>query len=256
MLNFKGTMAGAVLVGMSVVSQAAFADNAKVIKFKYSNVVDVNISSNTGKSWNTVYAGGYQGAFANGGDSFVAFCVEIAQNLAPWGKEVSYTDGSSVYGKFTDSLTSLANKYYSFVDDAVSSAAFQIAIWEIVTETKKGLSLDKGIFQADNTTKQVKEWVPATRWSKGHYEYTTVDNPNSLAAVTLAKTWLAGLGDDSVANTGNYSLEYLKNKNYQDLVIFTPIAAVPEPATYGMLLLGLGLVGVFARRRTGQSIRM
>ena len=255
MLNFKGTMAGAVLVGMSIVSQAAFADNAKVTKFEYANVVDVKISSNSGKSWNTVHAGAYQGTFANG-DSFAAFCVEIAQNLAPWGSSVSYTDGSSVYGKFTDSLTSLANKYYSFVDDAVSSAAFQIAIWEIVTETKSGLNLDKGVFQADNTTMQVKEWVPATRWSKGHYAYTTVDNPDSLAAVTLAQTWLAGLGDDSVANTGNYSLEYLKNKNYQDLVIFTPIAAVPEPETYGMLLLGMGLIGLFARRRTAQSIRM
>lgn len=253
MLNFKGTMAGAVLVGMSVVSQAAFADNAKVTKFEYSNVVDVQISSNSGKSWKTVPAGGYEGTF-QGGDSFVAFCVEIAQNLAPWGKTVSYSDGSSVYAAFTDNLTSLANKYYSFVDDAVSSAAFQIAIWEIVTETKTktGLNLDKGTFEASNT----RDWVPPHQlgglWFKGGYE----DNPDSLAAVTLAKGWLAGLGDDSVANTGNYSLEYLKNKQYQDLVIFTPIAAVPEPATYGMLLLGMGLVGLFARRRTAQSIRM
>ncbi|WP_334108301.1 PEP-CTERM sorting domain-containing protein [Methylobacillus sp.] len=246
MLNFKGTMAGAVLVGMSVVSQAAFADNAKVTKFEYSDVVDVKISSNSGKSWNTVQAGAYQGTFANG-DSFAAFCIEISQNLAPWGSTVSYTDGSSVYAKFTDSLTSLANKYYSFVDDAVSSAAFQIAIWEIVTEDKKGLNLDKGTFRADNTTMQVKN---------GWLGWKTVDNPDSLAAVTLAQTWLAGLGDDSIADTGNYSLEYLKNKKYQDLVIFTPIAAVPEPSTYGMLLLGMGLVGLFARRRTAQSIRM
>lgn len=265
MINFKGTVVSALLVGASIASQPALADyginageKAKVIKFEYADVIDVKISSNSGSGWRTVKAGEYQGLWANG-DSFTAFCVEISQNLAGWGKLTSYTDGSSVYGKFTNDLTSLANKYYSLVDDAVSSAAFQIAIWEVVTETKKGLSLDKGTFQADNTTTTTKEWVPGSgsywNYKPGHYNSVTVDDPESLAAINLAKTWLAGINDDSVLATGDYSLQYLKNGQYQDLVVFTQIAAVPEPATYGMLLLGMGVVAFVTRRRRTNTLR-
>ncbi|MCB5188421.1 PEP-CTERM sorting domain-containing protein [Methylobacillus caricis] len=257
MMNFKGTIAGAMLLGMAVMSQSVLANQdfkAKVTGFEYSDVVDVKISSNGGSKWTTVEAGAYKGTWENG-DSFAAFCVEISQGLAPWGKLTSYTEGtfSSVVAS---NLTSLANKYYSFVDDAISSAAFQVAIWEIVTETKKGLDLDKGNFEADNTTNTTKEWVP-NKWIPifGSWKTTTVDDPDSLAAIALAKTWLAGINDSSVAATGDYSLQYLKNSKYQDLVVFTPIAAVPEPATYGMLLLGMGLIALFARRRRTESIR-
>jgi hypothetical protein len=39
------------------------------------------------------------------------------------------------------------------------------------------------------------------------------------------------------------------DKDFDDvLVLFTNISAVPEPETYAMLLLGLGLIGVFSRR--------
>jgi hypothetical protein len=39
------------------------------------------------------------------------------------------------------------------------------------------------------------------------------------------------------------------DKDFDDiLVLFMNISAVPEPETYAMLLLGLGLIGVFSRR--------
>ncbi|MCB5186374.1 PEP-CTERM sorting domain-containing protein [Methylobacillus gramineus] len=258
MMNFKGTIAGAMLLGMTVMSQSVLANQdagikAKITGFEYSDVVDVKISSNGGKNWATVEAGGYKGTWANG-DAFAAFCVEISQGLS-WGKSLSYTQGT-FSSTVANNLTSLANKYYSFVDDAISSAAFQVAIWEIVTETKKGLSLDKGNFEVDNTTNTTKEWVP-NKWIPifGSWKSTTVDDPESLAAIDLAKTWLAGINDSSVAATGDYSLQYLKNSKSQDLVVFTPIAAVPEPATYGMLLLGMGVIAFIARRRRATSIR-
>ncbi|MFJ5447213.1 PEP-CTERM sorting domain-containing protein [Methylobacillus methanolivorans] len=260
MLNFKGTVVSALFVGAAMTAQVALAghdDNsikAKITGFEYSDVVDVKISSNSGKKWTTVEAGAYKGTWENG-DAFAAFCVEISQGLAPLGKWASYTEGT-FSSSVENSLTSLANKYYSFVDDAVTSAAFQVAVWEIVTESKTGLNLDKGSFQADNTTDTTKEWVPSRFLPfVGSWKYTTIDNPESLAAVTLAQTWLSGINDDSVLATGDYSLQYLKNGKYQDLVVFTQIAAVPEPATYGMLLLGMGVMALVARRRRANTIR-
>lgn len=243
MLNFKGTFAGVVLMGMALTSQVTLAADdvfkAKLNGFEYSNPVDVKYSTNSGRNWTTADAGAYSGTWLNG-ESFAAFCVEVTQYAAPFGQWASYTEGSfsaSVAGN----LTNLANKYYSFVDNSVSSAAFQVAVWEIVSESRNALNLDKGTFQVDNTTDKVKYG-----WLGYKYE----DNPESVAAIELAQSWLSGLNDDSVAATGNYSLQLLQNKHKQDLLVLSPIAAVPEPATYGMLLLGIGMVALFARRRS------
>lgn len=253
MLNFKGTFAGALLVGMSVLSSAAMATpvetvKAKITGYEYSNPVKVHVDLDNGHGWwnsssGNVNAGAYKGQWLDG-SSFAAFCVEITQNLAPFNSATSYTEGS-FSSSVASNLTNLANKYYSFVDNAITSAAFQVAIWEIVTETKKGLNLSTGNFEASPT----QEWKGIWIFGK------LVDNPESKAAVDLAKTWLAGINDSSVAATGDYSLTLLKNKKYQDLVVFTPIAAVPEPATYGMLILGMGLIALFARRRRADTIR-
>jgi len=57
-----------------------------------------------------------------------------------------------------------------------------------------------------------------------------------------------GTEEAPVFSTGTYALT-----EYQGTAGYTlTIAAVPEPATYGMLLAGMALVGVAARRRPGQ----
>lgn len=47
----------------------------------------------------------------------------------------------------------------------------------------------------------------------------------------------------------------LSNRANFDNIAFTTSGAVPEPATWGMLIMGMGLVGVTMRRRTG-AIRL
>ncbi|MCB5190305.1 PEP-CTERM sorting domain-containing protein [Methylobacillus arboreus] len=254
MLNFKGTIVSALLIGASIISQSALATpsagiEATLTGYEFSskkNVVDVNVDlkgSGLFGWWGgvsgDVAAGAYSGTWSNG-DSFAAFCVELTQNFRTFGKSAVYTEGT-FSSTVESNLTNLANKYYSFVDDAISSAAFQVAVWEIVSEKSDNLNLDKGKFEADPV------------WN-GFLWFGSYD-AESKAAISLAKTWLSGVNDDSILATGDYSLTYLKNKNYQDLVVFTSIAAVPEPATYGMLLLGMGVVALVARRRRGESIR-
>ncbi|MFL9709116.1 PEP-CTERM sorting domain-containing protein [Methylobacillus sp. Pita1] len=271
MLNFKGTVVSTLLIGASIVSQSTLAAwghspveetgiKATLTGYEFSSkqdVIEVDVSLKNSVS-GFVDAGAYSGKWSDN-TSFVAFCVDLLQGYRSFEQSATYTEGT-FSSNIASNLTSLANKYYSSVNDAVSSAAFQVAVWEIVYEPSRyAFNLDRNDFQADNTTTTTKEYVPGS-WSgwwytPGHYEYVTVDDPESLAAINLAKTWLAGIADDSVLATGDYSLTYLKNKNYQDLVVFTSIAAVPEPATYGMLLLGMGVVAFVARRRRANTIR-
>ena len=73
----------------------------------------------------------------------------------------------------------------------------------------------------------------------------TLDNVsvgNSAAAITTYWGFTTPTASQFTTNEyGNYTT-YLTN-------VVSPVAAVPEPETYAMLLTGLGLIGFIARRR-------
>lgn len=229
----KSLLAGSVLLGMSVVSQSVWADtDATVTGFAYSSPLTVNIASSSPSVSLYVYAGGFAGTYADT-SAFIAYCADISQFLAGWGSATTYADGSltSVFGgaKAGD-LGVLANKYYSLVSDATTSAAFQIATWEILFETGSTYAVGSGSFSATGGSA-------------------------ATSATALAQTWLDGLSSSGVAVTGNYTINYLTNASTQDLVTFVAVP-VPEPETYAMLLSGLAIMGLAARRKRNTKAKL
>jgi hypothetical protein len=100
----------------------------------------------------------------------------------------------------------------------------------------------------------------------------------TLLSIEVTKAWNYGYThfDGYVGSTLTYSLDVLSsiaaptsvtfnwanlnkvvmsdgNGSYQTAIDNLTISAVPEPGAYGMLLVGLGLVGAVARRRAKQA---
>ena len=129
--------------------------------------------------------------------------------------------GASFYptslAKVTD-LEKLATRNLpSVTGNATNSAAFQLAVWEIVNETSGVYSLSGGNFYATS------------------------------AASATANSMLSAL-NSATTNTAQILSVWKETPGHptQDLAVFAPI---PEPQTYAMMLAGLGLMGFVARHR-------
>jgi len=90
-------------------------------------------------------------------------------------------------------------------------------------------------------------------WAIGNgSNHLTAGESVSWTASTLNKSWLQG------APLGTFALNVFNNPvgNHNTVDSWyqaTAVTAVPEPETYGMMLVGLGLMGFIARRRKGEQ---
>ena len=112
------------------------------------------------------------------GQKFDAFCLEPDQEI-PSGANVAYTvvdlasappdgaTGGAMGAAKADQIAELWGRFRTAIGtDGVKAAAFQLAIWEIVTDS--GKDLDGGVFRADTSTaaggtiaNQAQAWLNA-----------------------------------------------------------------------------------------------
>lgn len=111
----------------------------------------------------------------------------------------------------------------------INSAAFQLALWEILYEggTYGGLNVSTGNFKATG----------------------------DAAAIAQANIWLAGLSALSPATTALFSLHSASNQDFITDTPPPPGLLIPEPASLPLLGVGLLAVIFMMRRRThGQVV--
>lgn len=166
---------------------------------------------------------------------FIAWCLDIGHWLNLPSTYSVTTSPFNPDGSITAvvaTLTQLVNTAYKGVlGNATDSAAFQLALWEIVNEGSGDYDVNDGDFYAS--------------------DYGSLDS----SAVRDRANWF--LDHLDATPTGNYKLTFLQ---YESTLAGAPlpgqpsqnlvtISEVPLPAA-GLLLIGaLGGLGMFARRR-------
>lgn len=241
--GFRGLTAAALAVSALLAVQPAAADIIEINSFwAGSGVATIDF---TGTNWKTgqqvvgLHEVGGSGGFEtynlstdpNRQNAFQSFCVDI---FSSFGFAVSSYDAlqpaTIISAQAAADLGKLYTNHHAQIDSTSSSAAnesaFQLAVWEIVNEQSGSYSLLNGGFKATGT------------------------------GSSLAQTWLSEL---STTQTSAYaaniwtvqSMITAGHGHAQDVVVFSQIQTpVPEPETYAMMLVGLGLLGFSARRKS------
>jgi len=180
----------------------------------------------------TAYAGGFKmtNTSVNPNNTFMAWCVDIYDDMNTGSTSYTLKSGTDFYSGAQAYMATDLSRLASWVFDnnlltnGAASAAFQLAVWEIVDDAAGHGSYDV---------------------TSGDFSATTGSSWASVLG--MANDWLA------VVNDGSYGIDRQLSVWQQDvagstqnLAVFAP---VPEPGIVAMLLSGLGLMGFVARRR-------
>jgi hypothetical protein len=179
---------------------------------------------------NPVNAGGFTGRIGpNPGPNppttpIIFWCAELTQTFS-FGTVYTYTS-SPLSNTLLSQLFTAVGGSASATSTTDSSAAFQLALWEILFEggTYGGLDVSSGNFQATG----------------------------NATAITLANSWLAALDAGDAATT---ALFLLSSPSHQDFLTDSnsPLLLTPEPGSLALLGVAI-LAAMFTRRRRPQRI--
>jgi hypothetical protein len=241
-MKLRGLTAAALAATALFAAQPAAADTIEINNFWAGYGVDSisfsGINWKTGKSATvseTAYAGGFKtydlSTDPTRKNAFQSFCVDIFDTFS-FGAQSKDTlkPATIISTRAAVDLGRLYTNHHAAIDSKNSSgnseAAFQLAVWEIVNEKGAGAySLSSGDFKATGND------------------------------ASLAQKWLKelGLASASAYDANIWSVQSMISTGKgisQDLVVFSRVQTpVPEPETYAMMLVGLGLLGFSARRK-------
>lgn len=187
------------------------------------------------------YAGQFQGTLNH--LPFFTYCVDLWQDISL--SNTVYTNFSEIQADsgivpwFTSAkandLGRLFSGYAASVINPVTSSAFQLAVWEIISEHGSVYDLLPGHTTSGNFT------------AKPYF-----GNSNETAALNLAENWVQHLPD---ASSYFIAVEYSPTKQDMVLAQYVPLAAdgphinVPEPSQLALTALGLAALGMTSARR-------
>ncbi len=235
----KKTLSAA-LLGLTLVASPALSATIDVNQQTPGNTFGVQnwkIVSSFYAEGNPARTGSfYTGAFQLTADAlgdFVAFCLQPLENL---NLNKDYTPGTSLVDPSLGDLNNLMANAFFNVQDAISAAAFQMAVWE--------LAHDAGDYDID----------------AGDFRVTSLaQGSDSLAAATQAQTWLDLVNGDQqwADNAAGKNFLIISAEGTQDLITNIDntnlVGEVPIPASGLLLLGGLFGAGAAARRKARKA---
>ncbi len=223
------------LLGALVFAGPASAVTVNMSDFTFGEPATVNMVGTDGAPSYDGSAGQFSGGLDSGAaamaslrldiadaasaTSFVAWCAELTQSFS-FGVSYEYTmvSGASHFGAPTaTNLSRLFTAAQGFVVDKYTSAAMQAGIWEIIYEHGPSFSLTGGTFKG------------------------APDVPAGQGAFDTINGFLMNLA----AYNADARIDVLENDLHQDFLV----ATIPEPETWMLFGLGLGVVGLLRRRR-------
>lgn len=156
--------------------------------------------------------------------SFLTYCVDIFHPLQPASYDfaaiATLVPNATKQAQLLALLANANPLVATAANPNEAAAAVQLAVWEISNETAATYSFSAGAFRSSGG--------------------------NSGGARTLAMTYLDNITGGTWTPPANSSLQLLYSATSQSQLI----AAVPEPATWAMMLGGFGLIGGVMRRRS------
>lgn len=227
------------LLALQTNVQAANVSSLTITSVPPSDTISFKLGSTTETG---VYADAFKlsATVAGSTSSFLAYCIDPYQQST---LNTAYTDymtttldqakinGSTLGSTKLGLIEALYNKAFGSIDasNATDTAAFQLALWEIIVDGGSSLNLSSGSFQV-------------TSWGG--------DSSLQSEATTL----LSGL---SATTQSAYSFTVYHSDNEQDFLVATSqgtiTTPVPEPSNAALLLAGLGGMGLYARRRMNKK---